>query len=227
MAELSQPERRAYNVFVDQHGREWGTAIDTKTQHSCGPWEPQFTAPWYPEHKYIRHVPKSYRNILIDYDKNIADLKDAHDAYDDLRLKTAMNQYGNAFTDRLGASHYEDPPELQKLTGKPPFPIAYPEAAKEGNKWVLGQSNVIPRWAYALLAVTQEQTRKYLDAEDEAVEKAVDLDEQFDPEAKGGKREPVVKGVQAYESFMAEQKANGKSHREAQDLWRSRKVAAV
>lgn len=227
MAEQSQPERRSYNVFVDQHGREWGTPIDTKSGHSCGPWEPRFTAPWLPEFKYIKHVPKSFRNIYIDYAKNITDLKEAHDAFDELRLKTAMNQYGNAFTERLGQSHEEDPPELQKLTGKPPFPLAYPEAAKEGNKWVLGFSNVIPKWAYALLAVSQEPERKYLDADDEEVEKAVDLDEQFDPEATGGKREPVRKGVEAYEAFYKEQRALGKSHKEAQSLWRERKATTV
>lgn len=220
---MTQPERRSYNVFVDQHGREWGTVIDIKTHHSCGPWEPRFSAPWLPDFKYIRHVKGSFRDILIDYDRNITDARDAMDAYDDMRLKTAMNLYGNAFTERLGQTHADDPPDLQKLTGKPPFPIAYPEAAKEGNKWVLGFSNVIPKWAYALLAVTQEPERKYADAEDEEVERAVDLDEQFDPEATGGKREPVKTGLNAYEAFYREQKAFGKNQREIQTLWRERK----
>jgi len=226
--EQSQPERRSYNVFVDQHGREWGTTIDKTTGHSCGPWEAQFQAPWYPDlnTKTLRHIPKSFRNIEIRYDIIIADLKDAWDAYDERRLKMAMDQYGNAFTERLGKTHEDDPPELQKLTGKPPFPLAWPEAAQEGNKWVLGFSNVIPPWAYPLLHAAKTPERRYLDAE-EAVEKAVDLDEQFDPEAKGGKREPVRSGVAAYEAFVAEQKANGRTHKEALNLWRERKAAAV
>ncbi len=226
--ELDQPGQRSYSIFVDQHGREWGTVIDIRTGHSAGQWEPKFEAPWYPEYKYIRHVGKNSRHIFLDYDQNIADLRDAHDEYDELRLKTAMDQYGNAFTQRLGKTHDEDPPELKRLTGKPPFPIAWAEAAKEGNRWVLGFSNLIPKWAYPLLHAANEPERKYLDAEDEDLEKRLDLEEAFDPEATGGKKEPVSNaGLQAFETFMAEQKAAGKSHKEAQAAWRERKAAVA
>lgn len=222
--ELSQPETRLYRTFRDPHDRIWGSAVDKRTGHSVGPWEPQFEAPWYPEAKYIKHNPSDDRLILIDYDRNISDLKEAQDAYDDLRLKVAMNQYGSAFPSKLGKTHEEDPPELKALVGQPPFPSAFPEAAKEGNKWVLGLTNVVPAWAYVYLHAQEAPKRKYLDA-DEEVEKAVDLDEQFDPDAKGGKREPVGRGQSAYTAFVSEMSKQGKNLREIAQSWRERKEA--
>jgi hypothetical protein len=215
--ELSQPEQRSYRSFYDQHDRQWGAPVDKRTGHSVGPWEPKFQAPWLPEAKYIKHVPTDDRLIRIDYESNILDLKRAMDAYDDLRLKTAMDQYGSAFTSKLGQTAEEDPPELKRLVGKPPFPAAFPEAAKEGNRWVLGFESRIPKWAYP-----------YLDA-DEEVEKAVDLDERFDPEATGGKRKPVSsgRGKSKYTAFVKDAIATGQARniKEAAQLW-NKEVAA-
>ena len=225
--ELSQPERRRYRTFTDQHGRLWGTAIEVSSGHSCGPWEAKFEAPWLPDAKYLRHHSTDDRLVLIDYDRNVRDAKEAMDAYDDLRLKVAMDQYGSAFTSKLGKTHDEDPPELKQLVGAPPFPVAWSEAAQEGNKWVLGFSNIIPKWAYPLLKQEDAPARKYLDA-DEEVEKAVDLDEAFDPEAKGGKREPVAsRGQQDYRAFVAEQTKAGKGLKEIGALWKERKTAVA
>jgi hypothetical protein len=232
--ELSQPERRKYRTFHDQHGRLWGSTIDITNGHSCGPWEAKFEAPWLPDFKYIHHHPTDDRLIVIDYDRNVLDAKDAMDAYDDVRLKTAMNQYGSAFTSKLGKTYDEDPPELKQLVGGPPFPVAWSEAAQEGNKWVLGFTNVIPSWAYPLLAQEALTPRKYLDADEEAalaevaaVEEAVDLDEAHDPEATGGKRVPVRTTAQAeYTGFVKEMVRLGKNLKEIGALWRERKTEA-
>jgi len=221
--ELTQPEQRRPRTFYDQHDRTWETVIDIRTGHAAGPWEPKFQAPWYPEAKYIRHDPSDDRRILIDYDRNVRDAKRAMDDYDDLRMKVAMDQYGSAFTSKLGETHEDDPPELKKLVGGPPFPVAFPEAALEGNRWVLGFSTTIPKWAYAFVAAQNKVERKYLDA-DEEVERAVDLDETHDPEATGGKRVKVKRKPTEYNAFVAQHK--GLPLAEIGRLWREQKQAA-
>lgn len=225
--ELSQPETRAYRTYRDQHDREWGAPIDKRTGHAVGPWEPKFVAPWYPEAKYVKHHPRDDRLVQIDYDSNIHDLKEAHNAYDDLRLKAAMNMYGSAFPTKLGKTAEEDPPELREIVGLPPRPLAFPEAAKEGNRWVLGFTNTIPTWAYALVAAEEPHQRKYLDA-DEELETRLDIEEEHDPEAKGGKRVQVRgPGKSAYTDFVKEQSALGKNLKEISQMWRERKLAAA
>ena len=227
--ELEQPAQRRPKSYFDRHDRKWTTVIDIRTGHSCGPWEPQFTAPVYPEMKYIRHDLKDDRYIIIDYDRWIRDARDAADGYDDFRQKTAIDQYGSAFTSKLGVTPDEDLPELRRLVGEPPKPVEFPEACKAGNKWALGLTNVIPTWAYALLPRATAPVRKYLDADEEVVEKAVTLDEQFDPKATGGKRVPVPRksGQSEYTAFMGEQRRAGKSLKEISQLWKEYKGAAV
>lgn len=222
--ELSQPERRGYSLFYDQHNREWGAPIELATGHACGPWEARFKAPWLPEDKYIRHQGRTNK-IVIDYTKNVADLKDAHNEFDELRFRAAQQEWGTAAMSKMGRTYEEDAPELRRMVGKPPRPIEFPEACLEGNQWVLGFSNTVPKWAYPLLEVEQKVERKYLDADEEDLEKRLDLEEQFDPKATGGKKQPVKKGLTPYQEFV---KANPKkSMKEISVLWKEQKAAVA
>lgn len=224
--ELEQPEQRRYATFQDEHGRTWGTDIDIRTGHSCGQWEPRFQAPWIPEAKYIRHDLKNSHRIIIDYDKNIRDLKDAHSEFDDLRFRAAQQEWGSAAGSKMGKTYEEDAPELTRMVGKPPRPVQFPEAAKEGNKWVLGFSNLIPTWAYPLLEAETRVEKKYLDAEEEDLEKRLDLEEKHDPKATGGKKQPVgARGHSEYTAFVKAHK--GKPLTEISKLWKAHKAAAA
>jgi hypothetical protein len=186
--ELEQPQYLRYATKSDQHGRDWGGVIDIRTGTSVGPLDPKFTAPWYPDHAWIRHDPKDGRKIRIDYDGMLAQLREAHREYEDRRFRTAQNMYSAAFHTMMGDSYDNDPPEMQRKVGPPPTAVAFPEAAAEGNKWVLGFTDSVPKWAQAILdrERAKRSGKKYLDADD-----AADLDEQFDPVAVGGKVEKV------------------------------------
>lgn len=112
-------------------------------------------------------------------------------------------------------------PALLSMVGKPPQPYQPVEAAMMGNKYCLGLTDKMPTWAIPYFKTEEESRTKYLDAEDEepgqyddeseeggfaaqfkvegvevgegeeAVERLLDLEEQYDPDATGGKAVPV------------------------------------
>lgn len=188
--EISQAEQRRFQVFADQHNRDWGAPIDIRTGHAVGPFSPRFKAPWYPDSQFIRHDPNDQRKIIIDYYAIVTERDDAMGEYEMNRLRAAQSLYGAAFTSMLGKTPYDDPPELVNKVGAPPMSRHFPAAAQEGNQWILGFSEKVPKWAQEILdrEAAKRNARLYLDADD-----AVDIDEQFDPDATGGKTEPVGK----------------------------------
>lgn len=186
--ELEQPQQRRPAVFADQHGRDWRTIIDIRTGHAAAPFEPDFTAPWYPDTIYVEHDPADARKVRIAYGKILSHFRDAHDAYEDLRFRVAEEMWGSAFITKMGETYEDDDPQLRKKIGSPPSEIAYPEAALEGNRWVLGFTDKVPPFFVPILE-KQRRTlggRKYLDADEAAT-----LDETFDPDASGGKKAKV------------------------------------
>lgn len=117
----------------------------------------------------------------------------------------------------------DPPPVIRDLIGAPPFPpIILVEAMRAGNQWALGQSSIIPKKVLDLLSELKplvQRSKKSRDvvaedpfADDDADEFMGDmvdtvrdplgddlndleaLEEQFDPNATGGKREKVGAG---------------------------------
>ena len=77
-SKFSQADLRAFRVFTDQHGRQWGAHIENKTQHPCSDLLPRFNAPMYPPPSHIKIVDTYAGTIRMDYDAWEAELVQAH-----------------------------------------------------------------------------------------------------------------------------------------------------
>ncbi len=132
-AGYSQADERSYRIFSDQHGREWGADIENSTQAPCGPMSQRFKSPLRIPSKYIVFINVQAGKIHIDYDRWIQDLTLAHEDY--LEHKRAHKNRMNPAQPHLIA---DDDPNLLYAVGEPPEAIQQVQAAKQGNRWVLG-----------------------------------------------------------------------------------------
>lgn len=172
-----QSRKRSYAIYTDQHGRPWGANIENKTGDPCGPLEPQgWHAPAMPLDRYIS-INSRQRKIFIRYDDMILDIEQAHEDWRQSLQGYATKMYGM----QAGAAIQNPPPELLNLAGeKPKGRREIWEAAKTGNKWILGLNPTKPSWAeefFPEVVVTKkdrlvEITRAYPDA-DEVVKKGL------------------------------------------------------
>jgi len=134
--QFSQADLRAFRVFTDQHGRQWGAAIENKTQHPCSDLIPKFKAPMYPPPSHIKIVDTYAATIRMDYDGWEAELVQAHADYEATRIQIARNHFGSQADHAIKSGD----PTLLSLLGPPPKPIEPVQAMKQGNKWMLGLS---------------------------------------------------------------------------------------
>jgi hypothetical protein len=113
----SQQDYRRAAVLRDQHGRKWGTQVESETMEPCVAMTPfGWSAPMaalVPPQKYLGTNGTEFGVIAIDYDRWIIDLSDAEREYRDHLLQTARQHFGPAAT-------------------------TYLKAMKAGNKWALG-----------------------------------------------------------------------------------------
>jgi hypothetical protein len=142
----SQADARMLGVFTDQHGRKWEAVIEKNTGHPCSHVRPRFTAPYLPDQQYLTFDAHERSTLVIDYDRAIADRRDARKTYDEMLYQFALGTYGDQAAKYL-------PPEgkpteaMRRYVGATPPAPEIPEAAKAGNKWVLGLTDVKPSWA--------------------------------------------------------------------------------
>ena len=151
----SQQDYRRAAVLRDQHGRKWGTQIESETMEPCVAMTPvDWSAPMaalVPPQKYLRTNGTEFGVIEIDYDRWIIDLSDAEREYRDHLLQTARQHFGAA---AMRAIEERDP-KLKQLAGPPPSATSYVKAMKAGNKWALGilrpdaTRYPMPPWAVA------------------------------------------------------------------------------
>lgn len=146
---------RRYAVFTDQHGREYGATVEGDTGHPCSPIDFRHRTPsgnlppWIPDAKYLQFDPLKQGQVTIDYESALADRRAALSHWEDLILKFAVAMFGEK-----AAAEVENPsPTLIALVGpKPPVPDLV-EACQQGNKWALGFTDAMPKWAEPIMAI--------------------------------------------------------------------------
>lgn len=141
--ETSQPDKRRFNRWRDQHGRVWEGVMDINSGQPIGPLsivggEP----PLMPEQKYFKfqYLDNAF---IIDYGRWIRDMEKARATFERRRRRYARKLYG----EKAGQMLRDNPAELQHEVGTEPDPIEPVLAAASGNKWVLGLSDNKPSWA--------------------------------------------------------------------------------
>lgn len=176
-------ERRGQNLW-DQHGRMMHASIEKKSGYPVGPIQLLMDAPLEPDQKYLILDPLNVTKVTIDYASWIRDRQIANAEY---HARAIEVNTANNWAPLVAGEPY--PKHLTKEIGKPPLPVEPIVAAAQGNKWVLGLTNVIDTRlahffekpidaAFDLSAFPDYST-------DEQAE------EDFDAEALGGQNIPV------------------------------------
>lgn len=187
-----QPDRRAYSILTDQHGREWGAITDNKSRHPIGPIDPLCNGrpgesgwackpPLVPPLQYFRMDPRNASRITLRYEDWLRDVDMAMAGYERMRREAASKHFGTQASRALK----DNPAELQDLVGPPPLtvPAELIRAMIAGNRWVLGLTATMPGWAEPIMEKWDEQRARaeqwnadyidhidYPDAEDEFLE---------------------------------------------------------
>jgi hypothetical protein len=185
VAELDQAQRRKPIVLKDQFGRKWDSTLDTISNGTCAPINPKgWVDPLNTPSKYVRLAKDEDGNLSLDVqlEQWAAQLEQDHKEYDQRLYNDAMMLFGAE-----GPKAYEDrSPALMNYTGGPPQAIEPVWAAIDRNSYALG-----------LTTVVDERVAKYFPKKERVrpsfrdLDPALDVEEQHDPEALGGKRVPV------------------------------------
>jgi hypothetical protein len=195
--EPDQAQRRIDLILLDQHGREWHAIFDTAARWVVT-MMPRFAAPWLPDPKYIAAITtrggvgSMPDAIAIDYRAWLEDNHRAWDKYFDNLLKIGGKMPGvdamTAYTHAKDGAWEKIPSGLLAELGQTPEPDDYAKAAMADNKWVLGLTAAIPAWAAPLVALKEAQQREASrGVKDGDLDKYRDEEEDFDPDAVGGK----------------------------------------
>ena len=210
----TQSDKRKHAIYTDQHGRRWSCAVHVDTDEPVETpllYKHPHNPPWLPAPKYLRFN-SAERRMYIDYPAIFADCVLAVAPWNDRLRDIALQRYGEKAHEAVASP----PPEVLAILGSKPRDLEFAQAAAAGDKWVLGWTDVVPPKAQALLDARPKERHIPLEPEDEgtdtwgaeeldvvnpfamdgadpAVDAAVDMDETYDPDARGGKRVRVGK----------------------------------
>lgn len=196
-----QFERRRNWRARDEFGRLFESTVDTESGGTCAPinprgWHDRLGMPQKYLVKALTPDPETGNlgiRIRPALEMWAADLEQAHREYDQRLYNDALTLFGEG-----GPKAYEDKiPALLNYTGTPPQPLEPVLAAIEGDQWALGLSdkdvNNLQRF-YPKQETAREKFLKTLKTEaDEELEERLDIEEEHDPKATGGKKEKVRK----------------------------------
>lgn len=163
-----QPDKRFDQIMTDQHGRPWFAVIEMGKRGPSGPTGgtpvPRFKAPVYPDQKYFRYTPKNFTSFVIDYDAIVQERQEAERTWTRVMREIAISKYADKALEVV-----KDPtPELLALTGPKPQPWQIWDAARKGNKWILGLAPLdkMPPWAVPFFPKFEEPEMEYPDLDD-------------------------------------------------------------
>lgn len=223
---FKQAENRSGQIYTDQWGREYEVIVDHTTKKLAWVWAyPRFTVPhksFIPPQSYLRQTPK-LGQLRVDIDQWINDNAQAHQEWNAELLKVCQaNNAQNALELVKNPTR-----EILRLMGPEPMPTAFLRAMRAGNRWVLGLTTVEPAWLDEDPKLRQWLERKVskrdVVLDHEGDEKYADLEEQYDPEALGGKRVGVKpKKLTPWQELVREHGIP-----EAQRLWKERKAVTA
>lgn len=131
----SQQHQRRYQIFTDQHGREWGGNLEVKTGDVVGLLEAQFTAPLIPPQKYIRRVDRRPYDLRIDYKQWKADYRGERRDWEREGRQMMRKMRGKGYNPNEEFSE-----DVLDIIGEPPQAIEPIIAAEQGNSWILGKT---------------------------------------------------------------------------------------
>ncbi len=187
--ELDQSQRRRPVIISDDLGRKWESTVDIISGGTCAPinpkgWSDPLDTPQSVLTKALFTDPDTARlslGLREGYETWRDDLKKKHVDYDRKLYGDAMMLFGaegpNAYKERG--------PALIAYTGPGPQAWEPIEAALQGNSAALGKKPLSSDPRIAKYFVKAEAPT--LDFSDEAL----DLEDEIDPDATGGKVKPV------------------------------------
>lgn len=196
-SERDQAAQRRGATLTDDWGRAWSAVIDKRTGDPIGSITPQgWSAPWRPDQAYMRPDPEDPRRLIIDLAQALRDAREAHEQYaeDWKRAAAARN---------IDPNDQRNHGILLQVVGPLPKPWQPIKAALDGNKWILGFTTKPDPRLVPFLTTKRQRAEASLeglesfadDPEVEALEARLDIEEQADPDAVGGRRVKPAKGV--------------------------------
>lgn len=183
----SQREQRRGAILTDQHGRKYSAVIEKKTGDDLF-WQAMYTAPLIPPAMYFEPHPDVDRpnDRVINYTRWKEDIRRDTDAWE-LLGRTIVRQIPNG----LNADGSFSLAVLDQI-GPKPTPIEPVIAAEQGNKWVLGFTQVpdprLKKFFEVLQVVKKYDEPDFSGDPEDEDDGFAGLDEEHDVEAMGGKR---------------------------------------
>ena len=162
----SQADKRYTAEMTDQHGRKWIANIEMGRRGPSGPsgeLQPRFKAPVYPPQVHFKFGKGTDTTFVIQYDDLIAERRAEEARWREKLHELAMEKYA----DKAGEVIANPPPALLALLGPKPQAWQVWDAARKGNKWVLGFAPIDakPPWAEKYFVTYEEPEEEYPDIE--------------------------------------------------------------
>lgn len=218
----SQANQRRGQRFTDQHGRQYFAPIEIKTGEPCGLLGALYSAPLAVPLLYLKRSKDANRpyDLVIDYAQWLVDIRAELSDWEKRARAAAVRRYGEEFDPTKPM-----PADILELFPRPPIHVEPVIAARQGNRWVLGLTQTPdPRLTsyFAPELIDPDYLQKQepdfrdmpdalafdvahiIDDTDDAADAdggtvagddALDLEDELDPAATGGKRVPVAHGA--------------------------------
>lgn len=195
-ADAGQPATRRPGFLTDQHGRKWFANIDRKSGCPVGVIQPhEWTAPWYPPQGVLKTNAEDPTKLRIDYEGLLSALMDDIEKWESLYRKTALQQGW-------------DPEDKNKernvleIIGPRPKAVEPIVACMKGDKWTLGLTDRVNPKVEPHIRKRVARIPRLLDTldvtvDEDEMEDLLDIEEEHDPEAVGGKRVKVKSAKRA------------------------------
>lgn len=122
----------------DQDGRAWFFEQSIRSGMPCGPFQPKFVAPWYPNHKYFIVNFENPSEMYIDYPTMRSDKRQALARFHRQAVEYATDK--GLPVPALGEKYSK---EILGKLGTAPDSILPIIAAEQGNPWILGRTTVV------------------------------------------------------------------------------------
>lgn len=191
-----QPGTRRNWIGYDQHGRKWQGSAEKSTGYPVGLIQPMgWRAPWKPPQGpnyfvFSREEPSRFR---INYEGMLEErLKDQKEHEDERQRAAVVRGWAPDDPEKQDA--------LDKIVGRRDA-MQRPEiivACIQGDKWILGLTDKVNEKVAKFLPKKVDRKTALLSKfpdftvqDEEELEERLDLEEQFDADAVGGKKQPV------------------------------------
>src|SRR5258708_30560498 len=202
----------------DQHGRRWGCSFDHKSNAPVGHWDSP-VAPIVPPSHFLRlsKDPDRPNELTVDYDAIIKELREAASQWNKDAEAAMSRRHGEKYKPGMPLDS-----DVGEALGPRPDPIEPWIAAKQGNKYVLGLTQVVDvRLApFLKLKGAEPDEPDFSDDPD-----FTDLDDQYDnPPTKPRRGQAAIPagGFEAkpktdWHSFLKEQMSAGPTMKHASE----------